>query len=47
MVTVERAMATATKRATWRAMKRVLAIKIAIAGAMGVVGDKESNGKGG
>ncbi len=40
-------MAMVTKRAMWWAMKRALTMEIAIATAMGVVGDKEGNGKGG
>jgi hypothetical protein len=47
MVTAARAMETATKRVTWWATKTVLAMEIAIATAMGVVGNKEGNGKGG
>jgi hypothetical protein len=47
MVTAARAMAAVTKRATWQATKRVLAMEIAIATATEVVDDKEGDGKGG
>ncbi len=43
---VARAMVTATKRTMWWATKRALATEIAIATATGVVGNKESDGKG-
>jgi hypothetical protein len=47
MVTAARAIAPATKRATWRVTKRALAMEISIATATGVMGDEEGDGKGG
>ncbi len=45
MVTATRAMATATKRVAWRAMKRTLAMDVVIATATDIVGDNKGNGK--